>query len=124
MNIVDSNANPLTDASNYVEPIPIESSVDRLKPRQVGTGAMRGTQRITNTDGSYMTLGAIPNTTEFGIAFYTVGGALVRKVTMLTDYLYDATTGRNLMQIGKLPDASYNVAIAKSGFNISDGITP
>lgn len=97
---------------------------DRVLPRQMTSGVMRGTQRITNTDGSYLTLGVIPNTTEFGIAFYNAASTLIRKITMLTDFSYDAVTGKNIMQFNKLPDGSYGVGIAKTGFNVSDGITP
>ena len=36
---------------------------------------------------------------------------------------YDKTTGKNVMQVGLLPDGTYGMAIAKTGFNVSDGVS-
>lgn len=53
---------------------------DRVQPRQVATGVTRGTWRINNTDGSYITLGEIPNSDgEFGIAFFDSDNNIVSK---------------------------------------------
>lgn len=62
---------------------------DRVQPRQVATGVMRGTQRIVNTDGSYITLGEIPGSSgEFGIAFFNRDGDMIFKMTGTTQTLY------------------------------------
>lgn len=34
---------------------------------------------------------------------------------------YDKTTGKNIMQVGLLPDGTYGWAIAKTGKNVIDG---
>lgn len=95
---------------------------DRVIPRQVGTGVMRGTQRIQNTDGSYITIGVIPDTdNEFGIAYFAADGDLIFKQLGLTSYLYDPTTGKNVMQIGQLPDDSYGWAVATTDHDVADG---
>jgi hypothetical protein len=116
---------------------------DRIQPRQMGTGVMRGTQRISNTDGSYITLGVIPNSSpeEFGIAHfdaddtlikkstaeadyqYNSAGVLVSKSTGVTDFKYDATTGKNYYQNGQLPDGSYGAIFMKPNYNVSDAVS-
>lgn len=103
--------------------IPADSQA-RVTPQQVATGTTRGTQTYANTDGSYMTLGLIPDGgTDFGIAFFDPDGTLISKVTSVTQYVYDKTTGKNIMQIGKLPDGSYGWAVAKVGNDVKDGFT-
>lgn len=97
---------------------------DRIQPRQVGTGVMRGTQRIVNTDGSYITLGEVPDDSgDFGIAFFNADDELVSKDTGATEYVYDLNTGKNIVQFKKLPDGTFGLAIAKSGYDISEAIT-
>lgn len=111
----------------------------RIQPRQMGTGVMRGTQRIVNTDGSYITLGEIPNSDgEFGFAFFTADdvlvskygadqqafydedGNIISKQTGTTDYKYDITTGKNYYQNGKLPDGSYGAIFVKENVDVAD----
>lgn len=100
------------------------AQTDRIEPRRVATGVTRGTQKVINTDGSYMTLGVIEGTEgQLGIAFYSSDGTLISKTTAETHYIYDKDTGKNVMQIGKLPDDTYGWATAASGYNVSDGIT-
>lgn len=112
---------------------------DRVQPRQVATGVTRGTWRINNNDGSYITIGVIPNTNnEFGIAFfdrnnnlisknqgttqylYDATGNLIYKNTGETDYKYDVATGKNWYQSGKLPDGTYGLVIAEPGYDVSE----
>lgn len=134
-----------TDNSDDFATIP-DTSVDaiatRTLPRQVTTGITRGTQTIMNTDGSYVTLGLIPDGgTDFGIAFFDVNGNIISKNTGSVEYMYDsnnnliskntgetqfiydANTGKNIMQIGKLPDDTYGFAVAATGFDVADGIS-
>lgn len=95
-------------------------AADRLIPRQMSSGVMRGTQRVVNTDGSYITLGEIPGTGgEFGIAFFDSTGAMLRKDTGTASTIYNSgvavmttdTTGllfrdssNRRIKIGKSPD--------------------
>lgn len=97
---------------------------DRILPRQVGSGVMRGTQKIVHTDGSYITIGAIEDTNgEFGLAFYDSGGNLIAKDTGATEYKYDPSTDKNYYQNGTLPDGSFGAIFVKSGFNVSDVVS-
>ncbi len=123
---------------NNVRDVSLESLQDRIQPRQVGTGLMRGTQTILNTDGSKITLGKISGTSEFGIAyydpddnllssitgttysFYDTNGSLIQKITGGTTYIYDITTNKNIIQIGKLPDGSYGMVVAKPDVDVAD----
>lgn len=80
--MVDSSGvelkNNFTDISSQDVEDMLQST--RVQPRQVGTGVMRGTQRIVDTDGSYITMGAIPETNgEFGFAFFDADGTLISK---------------------------------------------
>lgn len=96
---------------------------DRVQPRDIASGVMRGTQRIVNTDGSYITLGEIPdNSGQFGIAYFSQGGTIISKGTAETDYKYNATTGKNYYQNGKLSDGSYGIIIVKDGVDVDDVI--
>lgn len=102
------------------------------------TGNTRGTQtvgyggakidgannRITITDpasGDTIGFGAIPNTTnEFGFFSLDSDGTLIFKIVNGTLYMYDAITGINNLQLGKLPDGTTNLAIAKEGEDITE----
>lgn len=112
-----------SDGFATIPDVPVEATSDRVTPGQVATGTTRGTQTYMNTDGSYMTMGLIPNSTDFGIAFFDKSGTLISKTTSSTQYVYDKTTGKNVMQVGKLPDGTYGWAIAKVGFNVADGFS-
>ena len=92
----------------------------RVQPRQVASGVTRGTWRINNIDGSYITIGLIPDTTDFGIAFFDSSNRIVKKVTATTDFWYNPETSNIVMEAGKLPDKTYNVAIAKEGDSVDD----
>lgn len=113
-----------TDADPYIIPdVSVDSSTDRIAPNQVQTGVSRGTTTtITNTDGSYVTLGLIPDGgTDFGIAYFTPQGNLIMKDTGVTTYKYDST-GRNYYQNGLLPDGTYGEVITKAPYNVSDAV--
>lgn len=102
----------------------LEAESDRVNPNQVTTGTTRGTQTYPNLDGSYMTLGLIPDGgTDFGIAFFDKTGTLITKITQETQYVYDKTSGVNIMQIGKLPDGTYGMVVAKPGIDVADLFT-
>jgi hypothetical protein len=101
----------------------VVDTANRVLPRQVSTGTSRGQQNILGADGSKVVIGEFGDTPPtFGIAFYDSGGNLVNKIVGPTQYVYDLTTGKNIIQIGKLPDGSYGMAVAKAGFDVADGI--
>lgn len=78
---------------------------------------------VTNSDGTKTGIGQIPGSTDLG--FYTLDslGNVIQKIIGPTRYVYDISTGKNIMQDGKLPDASYGQATAKAGFNVSEGVS-
>jgi hypothetical protein len=128
---LDNNiASDLRNEYPNISTTPVQPESDRITPRQVSSGVERGTKIIMNVDGSYIEMGALSDGSgDFGIAFYDAQGRIVSKMvgpdansTGKTDYYYDETTGRNYMQIGRLPDGSYNIAITQAPYNISDAI--
>lgn len=117
-------------------------SIERILPRQISTGSMRGTQIVgygaVKIDGSNNTIsitapststtinvGVIPTATITGVGLSIVdsSGFTLFKMDGQTWYWYDKTTTKNVMQIGKLPDGTYGTAIAKSGFNVQDAFS-
>lgn len=120
----------------------------RIYSRQLLSGNMRGTQNITgaltitdpntnqqnisidgsaqaitvtNTDGSTVGLGLIPGTTNFGFFAQDKNGNLVMQIVGPTMSTFDLTQSPaiNNMQIGKLPDSSYGMVVAKTGKSVS-----
>lgn len=121
------SSNPPKSITNTFELLPttvLKTQQNRVQPRQIASGDHRGTtERYVNSDGSYITIGVIPDTDgEFGIAFFNSSGDMVSKSTGLTDYKYDLSTGKNYYQNGKLPDGSYGSIFAKSGYDVVDVI--
>lgn len=94
-------------------------AADRVQPRQVSTGVNRGTQRINNTDGSYITLGLIPNSTEFGIAFFDANNNRQSISTALTDFKYNIS-GINYYQSGLLPDGTSGMIFTDGTVDVAD----
>lgn len=113
---------------------------DRVLPRQVSTGAMRGTQLVGNTgamidsannrivltssDGSTVGIGTIPGSTtnEFGFFSTDTDGDLIMKIVDGTLYTYDLDTGDNRVQLGKLTNGEYGAAFSKDGEDLVDGL--
>lgn len=112
---------------------------DRVLPRQVGTGVTRGTWRINNTDGSYITIGEIPDSGgEFGVAYFNADGVIISKNLGTTQYqyntdgelvfkntgetlfIYDVVNNKNIIQMGLLPDGTYGMVVAKVGIDVSE----
>jgi len=52
---------------------------------------------------------------SFGYTLFTMNGQ--------TWSWYDKSSGKNVMQIGLLPDGSYGFAVAAYGYNVSDGFS-
>lgn len=102
--------------------VSVDPTTTRVAPRQVASGVSRGTQTIMNIDGSYVTLGLIPGTTQFGIAFFDAKGKIQSKSTASTDYKYD-TNGINYYQNGLLKDGTKGLVVAKPGINVDDAIS-
>ena len=94
-------------------------AADRVQPRQVSTGVTRGTWRINNTDGSYITIGLIPDSTQFGIAFFDANNEKQSVSTSLTDYKYNSS-GINYYQSGLLPDGTSGVILTDGTVDVAD----
>lgn len=113
-------------------------NTDRILPRQLSTGSTRGTQTVGygNTkidgsnnritigapDGSSIGIGSIPGsiTNEYGFFSLNEQGEVVLKIVNGTMYVYDLTTGKNIMQTGRLPDDTYGSVVAKTDINVGD----
>lgn len=117
-------------------PLP-ESFTNRVLPREIATGTLRGqqnvgggrviidsdNQRITieAADGSKVGIGIIPDGSgELGFFSFNTDDELVLKIRLGTMYMYDGPTGVNRMQVGKIPDDTYNVVISKEGEDVED----
>ena len=120
---------------------PADNALNLQNPDSLLSGSMRGTQSVGSggsfidaannriiirnpTDGSTVGIGIIPGTTtnEFGFFALDSNKNLVMKIVNGIYYTYDITNNKNVMQIGKLPDSTYGMAVAKTGYNVSDGI--
>lgn len=124
MSLDTTSDNITTDDFHTIPDTPIAPASSRVNPNQVATGLGRGTQTWVSPDGSYITIGLIPDgSNQFGIAYWDSKGRLISKNTGITEYKYDQSTGRNYYQNGLLPDGSYGEAIAKAPYNVSDAIT-
>lgn len=125
-NITDPSTSDLKNEFRSIPDVSVAQYVEdqRVLPRDMSTGVMRGTQRIVNTDGSYITLGVIPDTNgEFGIAYFDSDGNLIAKSTGVTDYKYDVDNNKNYYQNGRLPDGSYGGVYVKEGYDVSDVVS-
>lgn len=176
-----SRTKPIISSGNGSIPAGfIKSDISRVLPRQISTGALRGTQNVgyggvqidgsnnrivlgttgqsgsgtvgsiildganseisvsdnisingvtdaiivTNTDGSQVGMGKIPDSTDFGFFVTDPDGNILMKIVGSTQYVYDyANGGVNVMQIMKLPDGSYGWAVASTGNNVSAGFS-
>lgn len=122
MTSVDSNGRAVSGDQDIVEYVPVEAEIARrLRPRQIGTGAMRGQQTILNADGTKIVLGLIPDTIDdYGITFLDTQGREALRITGTTLFMNDPEEGTNRLQIGELPDGTYDVAISDTGENVAD----
>jgi len=105
--IAEPKAYKLNNEFNTVSANDIDNILnsDRVQPRQVSTGVTRGTWRINNTDGSYITIGLIPNTDdEFGIAYFDANGDRLFTIDA-TGFLFSFNDERR-MKLGLKPDNS------------------
>lgn len=100
----------------------------RVMPRELKAGSQRGemviqgklTVRNPDTDEQII-IGSVNN--DFGV-FGTSGSSdnpdVAFGIVGQTFYFYDLTDGRNIMQIGKLPDGTFNFASAKATYEVED----
>lgn len=181
--MADNVYNPNSSGSQIITPggglpgLTGSNDISRILPRQLSTGALRGTQNVgygggvlidssndrivlgssgqtgsgtvgsiildgaksaitvsnninidgvgdaitvTNTDGSKIGMGKIPNSTDFGFFSLNAAGQLIMKIVNGTWYVYrpDAT---NVMQSGILPDGTAGWAVASTGEQVADG---
>jgi hypothetical protein len=127
--IDDLASQGLKNELNNIPQNDIETLIDadRVQPRQVASGVQRGTQRIVSTDGSYITLGEIPDTDgEFGIAFFDSTGQMVFKLTGTTQSIYSSGNERTrLDELGLTTirsDGTYANRVGQAGSDDRDGI--
>lgn len=131
-----------TPGSDSAGAIPA-SDISRVLPRQLSTGSTRGTQTVgygnTKIDGTNNTITIENPTTDVTISLGVIQGSITGsgvglsisnannfnlfKMDGQTWYWYSPTTGKNVMQVGLLPDGSYGWAVAAPGYNVSDGFS-
>jgi len=132
-NSFSNNKLPLQGYSNTmhdvaaVDPYRIAQQ-QRVMPRELKAGSQRGemviqgklTIRNPETDEQVI-IGSVNN--DFGI-FGTSGSSdnpdVAFSVVGQTFYFYDLSDGRNIMQVGKLPDGTFNFASAKATYEVED----
>lgn len=76
---------------------------------------------VTNADGTKTGIGQIPGSTDLGFYTLDAAGNVIQKIVGPTRYIYDLSTIKNVMQDGKLPDATYGWAVAATNKNVSEG---
>ena len=75
---------------------------------------------ITAADGSVVGMGEIPDGSGFGFFVQDSTGNILCKIIGGTIFAYDASTGKNIMQLLRKPDGTYGMVIAKPGINVAD----
>lgn len=121
---------------------PMDNALGLSNPDSMLAGTMRGTQNVgsggaqidsannriilTNpSDGSTVGIGIIPGSTtnEFGFFSQDAQGNLIFKIVNGVFDIYDLTTNKNIIKLGKQPDGSYGQNTAKVGFDVADGVS-
>jgi YD repeat-containing protein len=110
-----------TDQFTDIPDVPVDATASRVIPRQVTSGVTRGTQTVVNLDGSYMTLGLIPDGgNDFGIAFFNANGVIISKNTGTVDYMYNSN---GVLIFKNTGDVQYNYDTAGNLIFKNDGRT-
>lgn len=127
----------------FFEAPTLDTQREPLLPHKIVSGALPGATQIriggsenvlidglhqritiTTTDGSSVGIGVIPGTTSLGFFSLDSSGNLILKIELGTIFMYDfANSGRNRMQVGKLPDGTYDVAVSKDAYTVGDAIS-
>ena len=109
-----------------------------IQPYQINTGGtLPGTTninlgqnvQISGTEGNIVFLNGGNKSIQIGLLtdgkeglqFLDDTGFVVAEFTGSTWYWYDKSSGKNIMQIGLLPDGTYGWAVAAPGYNVADG---
>lgn len=99
MNVVNSDGQRASD-NTVVQPAPVVPITDRLKPRQTGTGAMRGQQTIVADNNAKLVMGNVPDTQNaFGETFYD-------------------STGTRRMLFGTYPDGEVKAKLSQPSYDV------
>lgn len=119
----DPSAEGLKNEFTTVPNQDIEIESNRVIPRQVTSGVLRGTQRIVNTDGSTITLGVLPDGDgEFGIGYYSPDGTRQKVDLADRDYLYDTEGNISYASGYLIANEEPIVIIVKEGFDALESI--
>lgn len=124
-NLSDSTSYKLSNDFNTIPNNDIDNVINsnRVEPRQVATGVTRGTWRINNTDGSYITIGLIPNTdNEFGIAYFQSDNTRIFTIDA-SGFLFSYNS-ENRIKIGLKPDSSdIGIYLTPAGTDVIDELS-
>lgn len=123
MNILSNRSKGVTKSDYTLKSRPIgDLAQDRVLPRQLSTGTLRGQLTIVGDNGEKIVLGQVPGSeTETAITFLDGDDNIVSKTTAQTDYVYNPTTGDVVFQSKRQPDGTYGVSGANEGFDVSEG---
>lgn len=81
-----------------------------------------GSVNVRDANGNTISLGLMDDGT-LGLQVKDSSGYVLFTLNGTTWKWNDKVNAKNVMQVGKLPDATYGTAVAKAGFNVSDGIS-
>lgn len=104
----------------------IDGSNNRIVVANPDTGETIGFGSIPDTEGEF---GFFSINSDGVLTYKVVNGALtmydedgtsIFSILNGTIYMYDATSGVNTLQLGKLPDGTTNLAIAKAGQDVTE----
>jgi hypothetical protein len=84
----------------------------------------RAAMEVTNADGTKTGIGQVPGSTDLGFYTLDASGNVIQKIVGATRYVFDLTTGKDVIQDGKLPNGVYGQATAQSPYGVSDAIVP
>lgn len=116
-----------------IKPVDVYGQAEqrRVLPRQLSTGAQRGEMTIFGkivvgdpNSNKRVIIGT--NNDDFGFFGAQVAGGdeqnptIAWKIVGQTFYFYDLDDNRNIMQVGQLPDGTFNMVAAKDGYEVED----
>lgn len=136
-NSFDYNKLPRSGTSNTMHDVQAfdpyrQAEQMRVMPRQLSTGAQKGEMTVFGkiivgnpNNNERIIIGT--NGDDFGFFGAESNGGdeanldIAWKIVGQTFYFYDIDDdGRNIMQVGKLPDGTFNMVAAKDGYEVED----
>jgi hypothetical protein len=118
INVANALPNQLMYENNYQTETFYSSGGTTLQIGNLGNNSYGMTVPATNGTINFGLL----SDGSLGMQVVDNSGFILFEMNGTTWFWYDKTTNKNVMQVGLLPDGTYGMAVAKSGYNVSDGI--